>query len=64
MDGLRLGVLVKRGECWSDIRTMLNINMGLLEESGRSSLDNEEQNGPDEKPGSQKPPCQVVVGFG
>ena len=44
--GLRLGVLLDRRLRRTGVRTKPGIDMGRLEESGRSRLNNEERNGP------------------
>ena len=62
VDGMSLGALLRETARWPGVRTKLDINMDLLEESGWSKLAKEERNGPGGKPSSQKFPCRVVVG--
>ena len=62
VDGLKLGVLLDGCLRWTGVRTKPGIDMDRLEESGGSRLPNEERNGPDGKPSSQKFPCRAVVG--
>ena len=59
--GLRLGILLKRRLCRSGVRTMTGIDMGRLEKSERSRLNNEERVGPGGNPSSQKFPVSSGV---
>ena len=61
-DGLRRGLLVVTGSCWSGVRTKACINMDPPGELGGVRLSNEGRTGPGGKPSSQESPCESVVG--
>ena len=61
-DGLRRGLLVVTGSCWSGVRTKACINMGPPGEPGGARLTKEGRTGPGGKLSSQESPCESVVG--
>ena len=62
LDGLRRGVLLVIGSCWSSVRTKACINMDPPGEPGGVRLTKEGRIGPGGKPSSQESPCESVVG--
>ena len=62
LDGLRRGLLVVTGSCWSGVRTKACINMDPPGEPGGVRLTKEGRTGPGGKLSSQESPCESVVG--
>ena len=61
-DGLRRGLLLVTGSCWSGVRTKACINMVTSAEAQVTRLPKEGRTGPGGKPSSQEFLCGPVVG--
>ena len=62
LDGLRRGLLVVTGSCWSGVRTKACINMDPTGEPEGIRLTKEGRTGPGGTLSSQESPCRSVVG--